>query len=236
MKAFLLAAGEGTRLRPLTFETPKCLIPIGGIPLLNIWYRYLEKNGITEVLINTHHLAHKVLEFVGHLETPIKTQITFEPELLGSAGTILKNSDFVRDENLFWIIYADSLTAMDMGKLLHLHQEKQSVLTLGLYHTDVPRECGIVILDKAGRIVSFIEKPSDPQGDLSNTGVMVASPDLLSEIPEKVPCDLSYQVLPRLLHRMYGLVTDSFFIDIGDPERYQTAQRNWNSMRTQFGF
>jgi NDP-sugar pyrophosphorylase family protein len=123
-----------------------------------------------------------------------------------------------------------------MGKLLYLHQEKQSVLTLGLYHTDVPKECGIATLDEGERIVNFIEKPSDPQGDLSNTGVMVASPDLLSEIPDNVPCDLSYHVLPRLLHRMYGLVTDSFFIDIGTLERYQTAQRNWEIIKKEFGF
>jgi mannose-1-phosphate guanylyltransferase len=236
MKAFLLAAGEGTRLRPLTIETPKCLVPIGGIPLLAIWYRYLERNGVTEVMINTHHLSDQVQTFINQLSTSIKTHIVHEPELLGSAGTLLRNRDFVREESRFWIIYADSLTAMDMGKLLCLHQEKQSVLTLGLYHTNVPKECGIVTLDETGRIIRFVEKPSDPEGDLSNTGIMVSSSDLFNDIPERIPCDLSYDVLPHLLGRMHGLVTNSYFIDIGSLERYQAAQLNWDHIRSQFGF
>jgi mannose-1-phosphate guanylyltransferase len=236
MKAFLLAAGEGTRLRPLTFDTPKCLVPIGGVPLLEIWYRHLKRQGVGEVLINTHHFSHKVEEFVRRLKTPIQTRLTYEPKLLGSAGTILYNKDFVEDEPAFWIIYTDSVTTMNLEELLRFHQEKKSTLTMGLFHTDIPKESGIATLDEDGRITDFVEKPQDPPGDLSNTGIMVASQDLFKEIPDRFPCDLSYQVIPRLIGRMYGMVTDQFFIDIGNLTNYQTAQKKWESIKSMLGY
>lgn len=236
MKAFLLAAGEGTRLRPFTFYTPKCLIPIGGIPLLEIWYRQLERIGVREVLINTHHLPEKVTEFIESLKTPIQTHITFEPELLGSAGTIAQNRTFVEKEPYFWIIYVDSLTTMDLMDLLQFHQKKNSILTLGLFHTDVPHDSGIVTLAGDGRIIDFIEKPKNPPTDLSNTGIMIASPSLLDEIPRKIPCDLSYDVLPKLVGRIYGKVTEAFFIDIGTIERYQEALKKWDTIKKGLGF
>lgn len=236
MKAFLLAGGEGTRLRPFTFYTPKCLIPIGGIPLLEIWYRQLERIGVKEVLINTHHLPEKVTAFVQGLDTPIQTHITNEPELLGSAGTIAKNREFVEKEPYFWIIYVDSLTTLDLLDLLQFHQEKNAMLTLGLFHTDVPHESGIVTLDAQGRIINFVEKPTNPPTDLSNTGIMVASPKILNEIPDKVPCDLSYDVLPKLIGKMYGKVTEAFFIDIGTVERYEKALQKWESIKRELGF
>ena len=218
-------------MRPLTYETPKCLLPIGGVPLLEIWYRLLERHGVGEILINTHQLSGKIEDFIRRLATPIKTRLTFEPELLGSAGTILRNRDFIQNESSFWIIYADSLTVMDLSALLRFHLEKKSILTLGLFHTDVPRESGIATLDSAGRIVDFIEKPSDPPGDLSNTGIMAASPELIDEIPGRYPCDLSYQVLTKLKGRMYGKVMPGFFIDIGTLANYKRAQKAWDTIK-----
>jgi len=236
MKAFLLAAGEGTRLRPFTFHTPKCLIPIGGIPLLEIWYRQLERIGIREVLINTHHLHEKVARFIQGFKTPVQTRITFEPQLLGSAGTIAKNRAFVEKEPYFWIIYVDSVTTLNLQELLQLHLEKKPLLTLALFHTPVPQDSGIVSLDKEGRIIQFIEKPKNPPTDLSNTGIMIASPQILDAIPNKIPCDLSYDVLPHLIGQMYGKVTEAFFIDIGTIERYQEAIRKWNDIKKELGF
>lgn len=214
-------------MRPLTFKTPKCLIPIAGVPLLEIWYRLLEKQGVTEALINTHHLADQVREFIRSLQTSIHTELTYEPELLGSAGTIRRNRDFVRGEKDFWIIYADSVTTMPLENLLRFHREKESILTMGLFHTDVPKESGIVTLDESGRIVGFVEKSLDPPGDLSNTGIFAASPSFLNEIPDQYPSDLSYHVLPKLVNRMYGKVLDGFFIDIGTMINYRIAGKEW---------
>jgi mannose-1-phosphate guanylyltransferase len=236
MKAFLLAAGEGTRLRPLTFETPKCLLPIGGIPLLEIWYRRLEMQGVTNVLINTHHLAGKVEKCIHNFKTPIKTVVTHEDRLLGSAGTLKKNRDFVEGDDVFLIIYADSLTSIPLEPLVRVQREKKPLLTMALFHTDIPKESGIVTLDPEGRITGFVEKPEHPPGDLSNTGIMAASPGLFDCIPEAVPCDMSYHVIPNLLGRMRGVVTDRYFIDIGNLANYRTAQEKWEAVRGELGF
>jgi mannose-1-phosphate guanylyltransferase len=227
MKAFLLAAGCGTRLRPLTFHTPKCLIPIAGKPLLQIWFELLEQHGIDEVLINTHHLADRVLEFVQSLDTPIQTHLTYEPKLLGSAGTLRHNRDFVQSEPFFWVIYADGFTTANLTNLLRFHQQTDSFLTLGLFHTKVPRESGIVTLDPRGRIVDFVEKPTNPPGDLANAGIMVGTPSFLDQIPDRYPCDLSFDVLPYLVGRMYGRVIDDIYIDIGTPENHRLAQTKY---------
>ena len=236
MKAFLLAAGEGTRLRPFTSTTPKCLLPIGGIPLLEIWYRHLERSGVTDVLINVHHFADHVGDFIRQLQTTIKTRVAFEPKLLGSAGTIRENRDFVRGDDFFLIIYTDGLTTMPLEPLLRIQQKHHPVLTMGLFHTDIPKESGIVTLDPEGLILDFTEKPSNPIGDLSNTGIMAASPRLFDFIPKTNFCDLSYTVIPRLIGKMRGVVTDHFFIDIGNLANYKAAQRKWKSIKRLMGY
>ena len=205
-------------------HTPKCLIPIAGKPLLQIWFEHLRQHGVDEVLINTHHLAGRVWEFVQSLHSPIRTNFTYEPKLLGSAGTLRHNRKFVQNESFFWIIYADGFTTADLTGLLHFHRQTGSFLTLGLFHTKSPRESGIVTLNRTGRIVDFVEKPTTPSGDLANAGIMVASPPLLDRIPRRYPCDLSFDVLPSLVGRMYGKVIDQSFIDIGTPENYRLAQ------------
>ncbi len=223
-------------MRPLTFETPKCLLPIGGVPLLEIWYRQLERRGVTDALINTHHLADKVQKFIRGLDTGIRTIITHEDRLLGSAGTLLKNRRFVDGEEAFMIVYADGLTSLELEPLVKVQRDKNPVLTMALFHTDIPKESGIVTLDSEGRITGFVEKPEHPPGDLSNTGVMAASPRLFDHIPDAIPCDMSYHVIPRLLGRMRGVVTDRFFIDIGNLANYRIAQEKWEEVKMQLGF
>jgi mannose-1-phosphate guanylyltransferase len=205
-------------------HTPKCLIPIAGKPLLQIWFELLQQHGVDEVLINTHHLASRVWEFVQSLHTPIRTHLTYEPKLLGSAGTPRHNRKFVQNESFFWVIYADGFTTANLTGLLRFHQQTNSFLTLGLFHARLPRESGIVTLDRTGRIVDFVEKPTNPPGDLANAGIMVASPSFLTHIPNRYPCDLSFDVLPSLVGRIYGRVIDEFFIDVGTPENYRLAQ------------
>lgn len=237
MKAFLLAAGEGTRLRPITNHMPKCLVPINGKPLLEIWYRILENYQIDEILVNTHHLSEQVNLFLKTFQTPIKSKIFYESALLGSAGTLLANRRFVEDEPFFWIIYADSFTTINLQNILSFHlQKKSSLLTMTLYHTAVPKESGIVTVNHEGCITDFQEKPQDPSSNLANAGIMVASSKLIDEIPDKVPCDLSLDVLPKLVGRMYGKVIDDYFIDIGTPENYRIAQIQYQKLKNDFPF
>ncbi|HEV2068723.1 MAG TPA: nucleotidyltransferase family protein, partial [Acidimicrobiales bacterium] len=134
MKAFLLAAGLGSRLRPLTDRTPKCMLQVGGRPMLDIWIDALGAAGVDEVLINLHHRSEVVLDYLEHRTGGPVTRAVYEPELLGSAGTLVANRDWVDGEELFLACYADSLTDFDLRKLVDAHRAGGTVATLTLFH------------------------------------------------------------------------------------------------------
>ena len=227
MKAFLLSAGLGTRLRPLTNDTPKCLLPVGGSTLLSIWLDLLARHGIDEVLVNSHHAAQKMQQFVSEYRGPVKITLTYEETLLGSAGTVRENWSFVKDEESFFICYSDNLTDADLTHLLEFHRKNRGVLTCALFQPPNPSACGIVETDSEGRIIHFEEKPSHPRSNLANAGIYVASPELIKYIPDRVPCDLGYDVLPKLVGKSFGVPVKGFLMDIGTHENYQLAQRLW---------
>src|SRR5712692_3053835 len=132
MKAIILAAGLGTRLRPLTSTIPKCLVPIAGIPLLELWLRECERAGLEGVLINTHHLAERVEEFVA-ARRGIPVTLSHEPVLLGSAGTIAANWDFVSSDHSFVVIYADNLTTFPLAALTAFHARHDHMASVALF-------------------------------------------------------------------------------------------------------
>ena len=191
MKAFLLSAGYGTRLKPLTNNIPKCLVPICGKPLLAWWMDLFEKHGINEVLINTHYLADEVREFIEYYNAQ-KTGVTliesYEKDLLGSGGTVAINKSFIKNEEKFLICYADNLTNIDLSELIKFHTKKQGILTMGLFYTNNPKECGIAAIDSH---------------------------------------DLSKDVLPSLVNKMYGYQMKDYLLDIGNLENYNKAQKEW---------
>jgi mannose-1-phosphate guanylyltransferase len=226
MKAFLLAAGHGTRLRPHTDNAPKCLLPIKGVPILEIWLSLCRRYGISDVLVNTHAHASAVKDFVGAWRNGVRVAVVEEPELHGSAGTLLFNRDWVAGEEKFWVFYADVLTNANLASMLSSHNETVAA-TLGLYRVPDPQRCGIATLDANGTIVSFVEKPSNPEGNLAFAGLMLATPQLLECIPEKPGADLGFDVLPRLTGRMQGYCIPELVLDIGTLENYQLAQREW---------
>jgi len=224
-KAFLLAAGLGTRLKALTQKTPKCLLPVGGRPILHWWLKALEGMGVAEVLINTHHLAAQVEEFARTARYAVRLRLSHEPELLGSAGTVAANRDFAGDDD-FWILYADTLVAADLGPVLELHRRKRPSLTMGLFKPPDPRDCGMVELGADGRILSFEEKPSRLRSGLGCAGVFLASPALWEQLP-RGRGDMGRDVVPRLVGRAYGLMLDGPVIDIGTPQSYELVQKQW---------
>ena len=178
MKAFLLAAGLGTRLRPITETIPKCLVPINDIPLLQYWVDLFEKHNITEVCINLHYLSDQVKTYLENLNSNIKWTMVYEPELLGSGGTIFANRDFINDNEPFFICYADNLTNINLTQMLNFHQEKQSSFTMALFRCNNPKECGIVTIDENNFITSFEEKPEYPQSNLANAGIYLANSEI----------------------------------------------------------
>ncbi|NOX97503.1 MAG: SIS domain-containing protein [Nitrospirae bacterium] len=227
MKAFLLAAGKGKRLRPLTDKIPKCLVPIRGRPLLEYWFDLCERYGIKEVIVNMHHLADMVRRHVRENPRSLSIHLSYEEELLGSAGTIVANREFVEGEENFFIFYADNLTNIRLDKLIEFHQVHRSLFTMGLFNTDCPQQCGIAQLTEEHLITDFTEKPRNPRSNLANAGIYLTTPSIFDYIPNKKVMDMGLDVLPRLVNRMHGYSIKEYLIDIGDKENYCRAQIEW---------
>jgi mannose-1-phosphate guanylyltransferase len=227
MKAFLLAAGLGTRLRPVTDTVPKCLVEVGGRPMLDIWLDALAKAGVDEVLVNTHHLAEMVEGHVVARSALPAVRLSHEPVLLGSAGTLLANRDLVADDDMFLVVNADNLTDFDLGTLVDAHRANGMIATLTVFRAPKPSECGIVEVEN-GRVVRFVEKPADPVSDLANAGMYAFHPAVLAEIPEPLPRDIGFDLLPGLVRRA-GIVSigDCFFLDVGTPAALERARDKW---------
>lgn len=230
MKAFLLAAGLGTRLKPLTDKTPKCLVPVCSKPLLQWWLELFEKHGINDILINLYHHSEKVEEFVAEYEGNVKINLFWEEELLGSGGTLLANKGFVENEEDFLIAYADNLTNYNLSKLIAFHRLNDRLLSMALFETDRPKEKGIVELDNNKTIISFTEKPANPKSNLANAGIYVASPQIINYLPNDTISDIGYDLLPKLIGKMSGWEATGYLKDIGTIEHYQQAQNEWKKI------
>jgi mannose-1-phosphate guanylyltransferase len=233
-KAFLLAAGHGTRLRPLTDTTPKCLLPVRGVPMLQIWLEQCRRLGVEEVLVNLHSHADVVREFLNRNNSSgVRVQVSDEPVLLGSAGTIRANRDWVAAEGSFWVFYADVLTAADLGEMVRFHEELGAAATIGVYRVPDPSRCGIVQVNDEGWITEFIEKPRVPVGNLAFSGVLIGGAEFLKALPERMPADIGFDVLPKLVGRMAAYEINEYLIDIGTMETYRSAQEHWPGLEFQ---
>lgn len=227
MKAFLLAGGHGTRLRPLTDSVPKCLLPIRGRPLLDIWLELCARSGITEVLINLHAHAQSIEQHLKRSGSPVNVRVVREDQLLGSAGTVAANRAWVSSDPAFWILYSDVLTNTNLNRMSEFHSRHRAVATLGLYQVPDPSRCGVAIRDCTGVIVDFDEKPQIPRSNWVFSGLMIADCRLFDVIPPCIPADLAFDVLPRLLGEMRGYAIEDFLLDIGTMPNYQNAQITW---------
>jgi mannose-1-phosphate guanylyltransferase len=227
VKAFLLAAGVGSRLRPLTDTTPKCMLEIGGRPLLGIWLDELDRAGADEVLVNLHHLPGVVREYVAQRAGPPAVRLSFEPDLLGSAGTLAAHREWVAGEDFFLACNADNLTDFDVRSLAQAHRQGGAVATLTAFHSPVPSAGGVLQTDAAGWVASFTEKPAHPVSDLVNAGIYAFSPALLDEIGAPPPRDIGYDLLPRLVGRARVVPVEGYFRDIGTPDAYRRAREEW---------
>ena len=228
LRALLLAAGLGTRLRPITLHTPKCLVTIGGEPLLGRWLRQLEAVGCEAVLVNTHYLAGKVQAFLkGWRSDGMKVHTVHEPELLGTAGTILANEGFFQGATGL-LIHADNAMADNLGGLLKAHRQRPTGcrLTMLTFRTDQPRSCGIVDPDELGVVTAFHEKVSDPPGDCANGAVYAFNADFVEFMKtlQPQPSDFSTEVIPHLLGRINTWHASKAFLDIGTAEALEAAQ------------
>ncbi len=226
MKAFLLAAGKGTRLRPLTLKTPKCLVPVNARPLIDYWLDLFELYGIDEVLINTSYLAETVDKYIKDYSRGLSIKVVYEETLLGSGGTIKKNRDFVEGEDSFFVFYADNLTDINLHHMVDFHNTHQKDLTLAVFKVPNPQECGIIEMDDDSSIISFIEKPEKPVSDLAFAGIMLSSSRLMDFFPDKEVFDLGHDVLPQVIGNATGYIMNDYLLDIGTPEKLAQAEND----------
>ena len=228
MKAVLLAAGLGTRLRPLTDTIPKCLVPVAGKALLGHWLEALCAAGVESILINSHHHADQVERFI--LSRPEKNMITLivEEELQGTAGTLRANLEFFSKEPSL-VIHADNFCTASISRFIDEHRARPAgtELTMMTFVSDDPRACGIVGLDEQGIVREFHEKVLNPPGNIANAAIYVFEETVIrfiSESEEGELRDLSTDLIPRYLGRIYAAPADGAVIDVGTPANLDRAQ------------
>jgi len=232
VKAVVMAGGEGTRLRPLTSNQPKPMVPIVGKPCIEHILELLMKHGLEDVVITLAFLPQAIRSYFGDGEAlGISIDYSVEESPLGTAGSVkLAAGDL--DETIL-IISGDALCDIDLTSLIEFHREREAAVTIGLKSVANPLEFGIVVTDEEGRIERFLEKPSWGQvfSDTINTGIYVLEPEVLRHIPADRPYDFSKELFPLLLEMgrpLYGYVADGYWQDVGDLGQY--AQANFDAL------
>lgn len=240
MKAIILAAGRGERLRPLTNKLPKPMLPINKKPNIEYLILLLKKYGIEEIGINTSYLPNKIKNYLGDgKKWGVNIKFSFEKELLGTSGALNNFKEFLNES--FFVIYGDNLTDMNLEKMIDHHKRKKSIATIALRKK--PKEYktqSLVIADKKLKLKEFIEKPSEEQVKLNsgkekliNSGIYLFQPEVLKYIPNGFS-DFGYNIIPKLIEneRVYGyIMEDCYYMEIGKIEKYQSAKKEIESKR-----
>ena len=227
MKAVVMAGGEGTRLRPLTSNQPKPMVPIIGKPCMEHILDLLRRHRMNEVVVTLAFMPQAIRSYFGDGESlGLDIDYSVEEQPLGTAGSVKLAQE--RLEETFLVISGDALCDVDLTELVEAHRSNGAAVTIGLKSVDNPLEFGIVVTDADGRVERFLEKPSWGQvfSDTINTGIYVLEPEVLRHIPKKGAFDFSKQLFPLLLEMgrpMYGHVLDGYWQDIGNLEQFRQA-------------
>ncbi len=226
MKAFVLAAGAGTRLRPLTSNIPKPMVPILGRPALFYTLNNLKRFGFNNIRINLYHCPEVITGYFKNQDMGISLSYSPEKKLMGTAGAIKKNESFFDDT--FIVMSGDGLTDINLEKALFFHKKNKSMATIVLKKIESKFEYGITVTDKKGKIKSFIEKPywSDIFTNTVNTGIYIFEPEIFKFIPKNKFFDFSMDLFPVLLRNkkhIYGYIMDEYWTDIGNINQYKNA-------------
>ncbi len=195
MKAMVLAAGLGTRLKPITFEIPKPMVPVLDRPVMAHIVGMLEKQGFDELIANLHYYPDTIRDYFGD-----RLEYRFEEELLGTAGGVRNVADFFGDEEVV-VVSGDALTDADLTALVERHRSAGGIATLTVKKVPDTREYGVVIHDADGRIQGFQEKPDPAEAlsDLGNCGIYCFSPEIFDWFPDRPFADWAQDVFPALL-------------------------------------
>ena len=235
MKALILYAGLGTRLRPITENIPKPLVLVGNKPLLQYHLDQLKSFDIHDILINSSYLADQIKDFINIYQQhniTSKINLTFEHELLGSAGTLKANWDFFKEEDDFLIIYGDNLTNINYKQFIERHRSKSNLCTIACYQEPEIESKGMVVFDAEDRIQRFVEKPKTDQvvSHYANAGIYVCNKNIIKYLNQfdKIPLDFGYDIFPKILIDQVDILgvylMKEVLLDVGNLKNYQLAQ------------
>ncbi|MBI4248194.1 MAG: NDP-sugar synthase [Elusimicrobia bacterium] len=231
MKVFLLAAGEGTRLRPLTYQVPKPLVPVMDRPVLGHVLDNLKRQGVKDVVVNLHSQAGEIRSFCrGGSPWGMRITYSLERELMGTAGAVRKMASFFRGEP-FFVLSGDGVSEIRLEEVMRFHKRKRALATMVLKAVDHRFQYGVTKTDAQCRIRGFYEKPSwgDVFSNTVNTGIYVYDPEVFRYIPSGRPYDFGHQLWPLLLKRkksIFGFLFAGYWCDIGNLEEYRRCQRD----------
>jgi len=222
-----MAGGEGTRLRPLTSNQPKPMVPIVGKPCLEHILELLRDHGFREIVVTVAFLPQAIRSYFGDgTNLGLEIEYSVEETPLGTAGSVRLASGRLDDTTL--VISGDALCDIDLTRLIEFHRERRAAVTIGLKSVENPLEFGIVVTDEDGRVERFLEKPSWGQvfSDTINTGIYVLEPEVLRHVPRDRPYDFSKELFPLLLDMgrpIYGHVCEGYWQDIGNLDQFRQA-------------
>ena len=231
IRALILAAGIGSRLKPITTRIPKCLVEISGVPVLGRWIKELNRIGTESVLINTHYKAKEVENYLDNLNyKTMKLFISRERELLGTAGTLIHNKKFFENSTGI-LIHADNVTDFDLSLLLKAHDNRSSnaIFTMLTFNSPNPSSCGIVEIDNNGVVTKFHEKAQNPPSNRANAAIYVFEKNFFDYLEKPISnyYDFSLDIIPDFISKIQTFHTDKPFIDIGTPETLELAKNTF---------
>ena len=230
MKAVVMAGGRGTRLRPITCDMPKPLVPLCGRPVLEYLFDLLIRSGVDEAVVTLGYLSEQIRRrYADGTYKSLRLTFSDEPQPLGTAGSVRKAaSDFTEP---FFVVSGDAVCDFELGRIMEYHRAAHAQATVVAYTVDDPREYGLVDKDSEGRIRRFLEKPSWGQAttNLANTGIYILDPSCLADIPADRPFDFARDLFPMMLRQnaaLYCYHTQGYWCDVGDIAAYLRTQRD----------
>jgi mannose-1-phosphate guanylyltransferase len=227
MQALILAGGEGTRLRPLTYTVPKPVVPLAGRPHVAYVIDWLVRHGVDDVVVSCGHLAEGMRRALAELEPGVEIRYAEEPDARGTAGAIRFAEDMLGER--FLVLNGDVLCDLDLTALMEQHERTRARATIALYPVEDPSGYGLVHRRDDGEITEFLEKPSPEQIDTDeiNAGAYLLERSVLERIPPERAVSIEREVFPELIgDGLYGIRLEGYWIDIGTPDRFLEA--NWD--------
>jgi mannose-1-phosphate guanylyltransferase len=228
LKSIILVGGKGTRLRPLTYETPKQMLPLAGVPMIECVLETLAEHGITDAVLSLGYLPDRFIEaYPSNVIAGVRVTYAVEPEPLDTAGAIRFAAKFAEFDETFLVINGDVLTDLDITKLVAFHHERGGKATIALHPVEDPSRFGVVPTKPDGQVIAFVEKPSieDAPTNLINAGTYVFEPSVLDVIAPTGPVSVERDTFPQLAAAgtLYAMADVSYWLDTGTPQAYLQA-------------